>query len=91
MSPLPPTRHRFQLLGVIKYGLASVTALLWLLVAWAIDLPWLGVLAVVIFYAVEGQMVFLFPVALDGSKRPFRDALAWSRRAGGTVAVVRVA
>lgn len=89
-DPLPPNGHRFQTLGFVKYGLASVAALLWLLTCWVAGLPWLGVLAALVFYAVEGQMVFLFPVALDGSRRPFRDALAWTRRAGGTVAVVVV-
>ena len=28
---------------------------------------------------------FLFPLALDGSARPFRTARAWTRRAGGTI------
>jgi hypothetical protein len=47
-------------------------------------------LAAAIFYAVEAQMVFLFHLALDGSARPFADARCWTRRAGGTVAVMRV-
>src|SRR5207244_10397260 len=47
-------------------------------------------LAAVAFYAVEAQMVFLFPLALDGSARPFADAWRWTRHAGGTVAVMRV-
>ena len=89
-TPLPPTGHHFHSLGLLKYGAASGVALLWLLASWAVGLPWLGVLAALAFYAVEGQMVFLFPVALDGSGRPFRDALALTRRAGGTVAVVVV-
>jgi len=42
------------------------------------------------FYLVEVQMVFLFPVSLDGSARPFRDARRWTRRAGGTVAALSI-
>jgi hypothetical protein len=43
-----------------------------------------------IFYAIEAQFVFLFPLALDGERTPFRAAWAWTRRAGGTLAVMRV-
>jgi hypothetical protein len=46
--------------------------------------------AVLVFYAIEVQMVFLFPLALDGCARPFRTARAWTRRAGGTIAAMRV-
>src|SRR5262249_35884759 len=56
----------------------------------ALGLPLLAPLAILVFYAVEAQMVFLFPLALDGSARPFRAARAWTRRAGGTLAVLRV-
>jgi uncharacterized protein len=35
-------------------------------------------------------MVFLFPLALDGSVTPFRSAWVWTRRAGGTFAAMRV-
>ena len=44
---------------------------------------WLGV-AVLLFYAVEAQMVFLFPLALDGAPRPFSESRRWTKRAGGT-------
>ena len=79
------TAFNYQLLGLIKYGLAAGVALLWAVAACAWHVPWLVPLAVVAFYAVEAQMVFLFPVALDGSARPFRrrpalDAPRWRDR-----------
>src|SRR5579872_6495692 len=88
--PCPPTACNYQWLGLIKYGLAGGVALLWAVAACAWHVPWLVPLAAITFYAVEAQMVFLFPLALDGSGRPFGDAWRWTRRAGGTVAVMRV-
>jgi predicted MPP superfamily phosphohydrolase len=89
-TPCPPTTFNFQWLGLIKYGLAGGVALALAVAAFAWRVPWLVPLAAVFFYAVEAQMVFLFPVALDGSDRPFRAALQWTQRAGGTVAVMWV-
>lgn len=92
----PPTRMRsssrlyYHLLGLIKYGLASCAALGWLAPVLLLDWPILSPLAIVIFYAVEAQMVFLFPLALDGSRQPFRDSRRWTVDAGGTLAVMRV-
>jgi hypothetical protein len=86
----PPTAFNFQMLGLIKYGLASGVALLWAVACCVWYTEWLLPLAAVAFYLVEAQMVFLFPLALDGSSRPFADALVWTRRAGGTTAVMRV-
>src|SRR6516225_5575308 len=64
--PCPPTAFNYQRLGLIKYGLAGGVALLWAVAACAWHVPWLVPLAAVAFYAVEAQMVFLFPLALDG-------------------------
>jgi predicted MPP superfamily phosphohydrolase len=88
--PCPPLAAGYGRLGFIKYALAATAALLWAGAAWALRLPLLAPLAVVVFYAIEAQMVFLFPLALDGCVRPFRTARAWTRRAGGTLAVLRV-
>jgi predicted MPP superfamily phosphohydrolase len=88
--PCPATAFNYGRLGLIKYGLAGGVAMLWAVTVCAWHVPWLVPLAVVAFYAVEAQMVFLFPVALDGSARPFAAARHWTRRAGGTVAVMRV-
>ncbi len=86
----PPPACNYQRLGLIKYGLTSGAALLWAVIAYAGHIQWLMPLAVIVFYAVEAQMVFLFPLALDGSSRPFRAARRWTRQAGGTLAVMRV-
>jgi hypothetical protein len=89
-QPLPAPVRGLNTLGVIKYALAGGAALLAatpavLLPAWP-----LLVLAVVAFYAVEAQMVFLFPLALDGARKPFREARRWTARAGGTLAVMAI-
>jgi predicted MPP superfamily phosphohydrolase len=89
-TPCPPQGAGYNYLGFTKYGLAAGAALLWAAGAWALRLPLLPPLAALVFYVVEAQMVFLFPLALDGSARPFRTAWAWTRRAGGTLAVLRV-
>ncbi len=86
-APAPQPRCA-QTLGIVKYGLASGAALLWVAGALFVNV-YLIPLAILVFYAVEAQMVFLFPLVLDGSVRPFRDARRWTRRAGGTLAVMR--
>jgi uncharacterized protein len=88
--PCVPAAFNYHLLGLIKYGLAAGVALLWAIAAYAWHIPWLVPLAVAAFYAVEAQMVFLFPLALDGSAQPFGAAWRSTRQAGGTVAVMRV-
>src|SRR5258708_24957739 len=88
--PCPLRGPGYGHLGLIKYGLAAAAALLWAGVAWALGLSLLAPFAVLVFYAIEAQMVFLFPLALDGSARPFRTARAWTGRAGGTIAVLRI-
>jgi predicted MPP superfamily phosphohydrolase len=88
--PCPPQGERFGRLGISKYALAAGAAILWVAGAWALRLPLLTPFAGVAFYAVEAQMIFLFPLALDGSVRPFHTAREWTRRAGGTLSVMRV-
>jgi predicted MPP superfamily phosphohydrolase len=77
-------------MGFIKYGLATSAALAWAGGTWALGLYLLAPFAVLVFYAIEVQMVFLFPLALDGGATPFRSARSWTRRAGGTIAAMRV-
>ena len=75
----------FVRLGCVKYGLAMLPALASAAVA-AFVSWWLLPVAVIAFYAVECRMVFAFPLALDGSRRPLRDSdtlvaanLSWPR------------
>jgi hypothetical protein len=85
----PAPEVNFQSLGVLKYAVASVAAMT--AVAAACFTTWpVAVLAVPLFYAAEAQAVFLFPVALDGSPHPFRDARRWTVRAGGTLRAMAV-
>jgi hypothetical protein len=78
-------------IGFIKYGLAVAAALLTFLVAAALRHPVAGMLiAALAFYVVEVQMLFLFPVALAGSARPFREAFRETRRAGGTIRTIPI-
>ncbi len=92
-TPLGSTAYpavNFQVLGVVKYAAATLTALTGAVVAYWLGVPVFAVLAVPLFYAVEAQGVFLFPVALDGAARPFRAARHWTLRAGGTSRVMTV-
>lgn len=88
--PLAQTPARLNLLGGVKYGLASAAALAFGAAALSLSAWPLWLCCVPAFYAVEAQLVFLFPLALDGSRRPFADARHWTVRAGGTLAVLRV-
>jgi hypothetical protein len=78
----------FHALGILKYMVASLVALAGAAAAVLAGWPALSAVAVPIFYAVEAQGVFLFPVALDGSSKPFREARRWTVRAGGTLRVM---
>jgi hypothetical protein len=82
--------HHYQVLGVLKYALAAGPALLWIVATLAMGWPELAWLTVAVFYAVEAQFVFLFPLALDGCPAPFQEARRWTVRAGGTWKVMQV-
>src|SRR5262245_58605245 len=90
-QPIPMDgRRHWQALGLAKYGLAGGGALLWITACIVLDLPLLALLAIIVFYAAEAQMVFLFPLAIDGSPKPFRESRRWTLRAGGTLTVIGV-
>jgi hypothetical protein len=89
-DPLPSRSVPLQRLGWVKYGLAGTAALVPLLAAVLCQSWPLLLLCVPAFYAVEAQMVFLFPLALDGSEKPFGEARRWTVQAGGTLAVMGV-
>jgi hypothetical protein len=83
-----PNNTPFQQLGIVKYGLCSIAVLVYL--ASVLVLQWyvLIVGVVLVFYAVEAQMVFLFPLTIDGVPNPFRESHRWTSKAGGTLHVV---
>jgi predicted phosphodiesterase len=74
----------------VKYTFAGVVAALPVVAALGFGWHWLALLSIPGFYAIEAQMVFLFPLALDGATRPLASSRAWTVRAGGTVAVMCV-
>jgi hypothetical protein len=78
----------FQELGYFKYGLAAWAALL----AGCLLLqagPWAAsTAALLVFYLVESQMVFLFPLSIEAVEDPIRESLRDVRRAGGNFKVM---
>jgi hypothetical protein len=88
-EPLPNRRIRFHWLGLEKYGLATSLAMIVVILGWWTDNFWILPLAIILFYAVEAQMVFLFPLAMDGSANLMQQSLRWTRRAGGTWEVMK--
>ena len=79
-----------EVIGFVKYGASLLAALIPLFLAWETSVWAAALLTVPAFYALEAQWVFAFPLALDGAPRPLRDARAYTLRAGGTLAVMRV-
>jgi predicted MPP superfamily phosphohydrolase len=85
----------FHWLGFIKYALALGVSLLPIALLSLLPQPSLihgvlGLLALLTFYAVEVQWVFLFPVALDGSRHPWRDSWALMHQCSGTLPAMAI-
>ena len=87
---VPAPLEGFNRLGFIKYGLAGGVSLLVVVAAIWSNLWPLMILVIPVFYAVEAQMVFLFPLVIDGAKKPFRESRCWTVKAGGTWSVMCV-
>ncbi len=75
-------------IGWLKYIAATAAAATWVVFALMLNAGWIAPVAVLIFYAVEAQMVFVFPAAIDGAERPFVKARALTLKAGGTLTVM---
>ena len=84
------TAQSLTWLGIIKYGLACAATFPFIVLAFLFAQPLFLLLCLPAFYAVEAQMVFLFPLALDGSTQPYFQSLCWTRRVGGTLTVMGV-
>lgn len=80
---IPVRNANWTWLFCVKYGLATAAAACVLACSW-----WLAPLALLVFYAVEVQWLFLFPVVLDGAVRPFAESRALMRRQVGTAAAI---
>jgi predicted MPP superfamily phosphohydrolase len=74
----------FAALGCGKYSVAIMAALPAFALAIVTKQLWWLAAGVLLFYAVEAQMVFLFPLALDGRDFPFSESRRWTKHAGGT-------
>ncbi len=88
----PPSPQRYaglSRLGALKYALALAGASLAPLAAWRTGQGALLLLFVPLFYAIEAQLVFLYPVALEGARAPLLESFRTTRRAGGTWVVMR--
>jgi hypothetical protein len=88
-EPVPDRGIRFHWLGLAKYVSAAIAAMAVAILGWWTDAFWMFPLAILLFYAVEAQMIFLFPLAMDGSQNLMRESLRWTRRAGGTWDVMK--
>lgn len=86
--PLPRQNPCFQDLGYFKYGFAVWTAFITLCLFSPLGIPIASLTAFLAFYAVEAQMVFLFPLAIEGAPNPLYQSFLETRRAGGTVKVM---
>jgi len=89
-EPAPTVPPRAAWLGIAKYGLAALAASLAAAIAITAGVWPLALLAIPVFYAVEAPWAFAFPCAIDGDRDPLAASRAIARRAGGTVAVMRV-
>jgi hypothetical protein len=86
----------YQIAGFGKYGAAAFAASTPLLLvlststAWAFAFyPLALVAALILFYAVEAQFVFLFPLLLEHKPRPIAASILLTRSVGGTLATMR--
>lgn len=79
----------FGATGTIKYALCVLGALALGMIPWRVCVTPLIPLAMVFgFYAVEAQMVFVFPLRLDQDSTPWRTSRALTSDAGGTLSVM---
>ena len=85
-----PVALIYQRLGITKYAMSFAAAGICALLAMALGKPWLGWIGVLAFYMVEAQMVFIFPLALDGTDHLFRESRRWTVRAGGTRPIMHI-
>jgi hypothetical protein len=87
---LPARPVSYNALGIVKYTLASLGALLYLIIVVGAGLRFLAPGLVFVFYAIEAQMVFLFPLTIDGLGSTIATSQRWTRKAGGTLKVMLI-
>jgi hypothetical protein len=87
---IPARDNSYNTLGIVKYSLASLGALLYLILVVGTGLWFLAPGLVLVFYAIEAQMVFLFPLTIDGVSDRISISQHWTRQAGGTFKVMLI-
>lgn len=78
-------RLAFNLWGACKYGVASLAALLTMYLAISSGIYVAVIIVPFVFYALEVQTLFLFPLLIDGSVTPLRESRRLLLRLGGTM------
>ena len=79
----------FEVLGLTKYAICLVGALTCFIFTRPLfPLPLSCLLFVLVFYALEVQMLFVFPLAIDGAKNVFRKSACLMRSEGGTASAI---
>jgi hypothetical protein len=84
-----PYLRSYTLYGIFKYALAGFSALFFLLSMVFLKVYYLFPVLILVFYLVEAQFIFLFPLLIDHSASPVSDSFRMTRRAGGTLSVMR--
>ena len=85
-----PDSVNFNGLGMLKNGVATaVSFFVWGIGVYYKSLP-LILLATFVFYLVEVQMVFLFPLLIDQNSRPFGTSRLLVVKGGGTIRAMSV-
>lgn len=79
--------HNYHLLGITKYGVATIGGLLGLFLMYRFGW-WLFPLPIILFYLLEAQFVFLFPLAIDQSPHLFKTSRLATQAAGGSLKVM---
>jgi hypothetical protein len=83
------TPQPYQALGITKYGIATLGGLVGLV--WMYQFGWwLFPVVVGLFYFLEAQLVFLFPLAIDNFPHLFQTSLLATRYAGGGLKVMSI-
>ena len=87
---IPARSIPFHRLGITKYTAAVIPTFAIVVFSLFVNKPWFVLAAVPAFYLVESQMVFLFPLAIDGRQRLLAESWRMTVRAGGTFAAMKV-
>ncbi len=80
-----PKGVAFEYYGWGKYLLCSFVALIPLFLSY-----WLVPLSILLFYLIEVQLLFLFPLLIDGSKNSFKSSWRLTRQIGTFRAMIVV-